>query len=353
MTGVGAPGAITITQTGTHRLFNISGAARIDFRQIRFTNGDAPGLFGEGGAIRIVDTGAYLGIYDSEFEGNSAGLDGGAISISSGAHLTVERPTFFNNSAALGGAIEFYGGGGEVHIRNSTFNQNSATDHGGAISEDLNSTSSILELDSVTIYGNSAPNGSGISKGSSTGVFSLVNSIVSGNTGGANINGTPTVNSFNIIGAPPVGTTLSLGPLAYNGGPTRTMALLPGSDAAIDKGNTSLTTDQRSRLRPAGAADDKGAFETLAPTAASVAVAGRVTNDYGRGVARAWVFLTHSNGTVERTTTNPFGYFRFAEVEAGTNAILTVESKQYVFEAKMIGVMDEITDVTLVGLPRQ
>jgi hypothetical protein len=53
-----------------------------------------------------------------------------------------------------------------------------------------------------------------------------------------------------------------LGPLANNGGPTLTMALLPGSPA-IDTGDTSLApgTDQRGFSRPAGLAADIGAFE--------------------------------------------------------------------------------------------
>ena len=53
-----------------------------------------------------------------------------------------------------------------------------------------------------------------------------------------------------------------LGPLANNGGPTLTMALLPGSPA-IDAGNTALapTADQRGFPRPAGVASDIGAFE--------------------------------------------------------------------------------------------
>ena len=53
-----------------------------------------------------------------------------------------------------------------------------------------------------------------------------------------------------------------LGPLADNGGPTLTMALLPGSPA-IDAGNSALapTADQRGFPRPAGAAADIGAYE--------------------------------------------------------------------------------------------
>ena len=63
-----------------------------------------------------------------------------------------------------------------------------------------------------------------------------------------------------------------LGPLADNGGPTLTMALLPGSPA-IDAGNTSLApaTDQRGFPRPAGLAADIGAFEygSVMPTIAA------------------------------------------------------------------------------------
>ena len=62
-----------------------------------------------------------------------------------------------------------------------------------------------------------------------------------------------------------------LGPLADNGGPTLTMALLPGSPA-IDAGDTSLApaTDQRGFPRPAGLAADIGAFEygSVMPTIA-------------------------------------------------------------------------------------
>jgi hypothetical protein len=53
-----------------------------------------------------------------------------------------------------------------------------------------------------------------------------------------------------------------LGPLADNGGPTLTMALLPGSPA-IDAGDDAAAppTDQRGAPRPFGAATDIGAYE--------------------------------------------------------------------------------------------
>ena len=66
-------------------------------------------------------------------------------------------------------------------------------------------------------------------------------------------------------------TDAKLGELSNNGGPTVTMALLPGSPA-IDAGDTSLApaTDQRGFPRPAGSAADIGAFEygSVMPTLA-------------------------------------------------------------------------------------
>jgi hypothetical protein len=66
-------------------------------------------------------------------------------------------------------------------------------------------------------------------------------------------------------------TDPKLGPLADNGGPTLTMALLPGSPA-IDAGSTSTApaTDQRGFPRPAGLTTDIGAFEydSVMPTIA-------------------------------------------------------------------------------------
>jgi hypothetical protein len=68
-----------------------------------------------------------------------------------------------------------------------------------------------------------------------------------------------------------------LGPLADNGGPTLTMALLPGSPA-IDSGDTAAAppTDQRGFLCPAGAAADIGAFEygSMLPPVLSISRSG-------------------------------------------------------------------------------
>ena len=68
------------------------------------------------------------------------------------------------------------------------------------------------------------------------------------------------VESDQIVASP------ELGPLADNGGPTQTQALLPGSPA-IDSADDSAcpATDQRGVSRPQGASCDVGAYEAEAP----------------------------------------------------------------------------------------
>jgi hypothetical protein len=79
-----------------------------------------------------------------------------------------------------------------------------------------------------------------------------------------------------------------LGPLADNGGPTLTLALLPGSPA-IDAGDDSAAppTDQRGVARPVGAASDIGAYECSAPFVATVSPSQTV--ERGSGV-NLWIY---------------------------------------------------------------
>ena len=78
-----------------------------------------------------------------------------------------------------------------------------------------------------------------------------------------------------------------LGPLADNGGPTLTMALLPGSPA-IDAGDDAAAppTDQRGVARPVGAASDIGAYECSAPFVTTISPSQTV--ERGSGV-NLWI----------------------------------------------------------------
>jgi hypothetical protein len=105
-----------------------------------------------------------------------------------------------------------------------------------------------------------------------------------------------TTNVANITGQDPL-----LGPLANNGGPTQTHALLLGSPA-IDTGSnpTAQPFDQRGAgfARTSGAATDIGAFETQgAPPPPPVTVVGIPTlSQWGTGLLgvlmAGWAMLT-------------------------------------------------------------
>jgi hypothetical protein len=73
----------------------------------------------------------------------------------------------------------------------------------------------------------------------------------------------------------PFGTDLKLGPLAGNGGPTQTVALLPGSPAIDAGANTAgLVFDQRgfNHARVSGSAADIGALEVQRPATVQLVV---------------------------------------------------------------------------------
>jgi hypothetical protein len=126
----------------------------------------------------------------------------------------------------------------------------------------------------------------------------------------------------------------------------------------VDISLAPLATDQRGMPRPidhgsvpnapGGDGSDIGAFEMQVPTAASVSISGQVlAMGGGRALPRATVQLTEANGTTRTTQTNMFGYFYFDAVLTGQSVIVTATAKGHRFEARMISVNAEITDLVL------
>ncbi len=89
----------------------------------------------------------------------------------------------------------------------------------------------------------------------------------------------------------------------------------------------------------------------VAPTAASVGVGGQVSNAYGMPVRNATVSLTNSNGEVRLARTNPFGFYRFADVAAGQIYTAGVEAKGYAFAPQVILLSDELTGLNFTAEP--
>ncbi len=225
----------------------------------------------------ILETSA---VHNNEVD-TAAGSDGegGGIWLNADGTVVIRESSIYSNSAGIGGGIYSYRD--TLVARNTTISGNTASHRGGGVHGGG-------QFVNVTIAGNHA----GISGG---GLRSrnaeLHNSIIAMNSSGsvfdeilANVD---PASSYNLIGtglgAVDDGDLLldqhnlffensvdiRLGPLADNGGPTLTHALLGGSPAidagdsvlSVDEFGIPLAFDQRGTNRTSGASVDMGAFE--------------------------------------------------------------------------------------------
>ncbi|MBS1796459.1 MAG: carboxypeptidase regulatory-like domain-containing protein [Acidobacteria bacterium] len=84
-----------------------------------------------------------------------------------------------------------------------------------------------------------------------------------------------------------------------------------------------------------------------APTAALVAVTGRVTDHNGTAIARARLTLADAAGNQRSAVTNSFGYYRFDAVAAGAAYTVAVAAKGYEFapSSVVVDVADAVTNL--------
>ncbi len=238
-------------------------------------------------------------IEDSTFTGNQASSDGGGVFV--GNYGPVLRARIENNTAAgNGGGLYLLAGalfGSDILQTLVTGNQ--AGGQGGGLW-----LGSDVSIGNTTIHNNAATAGGGLYIDAASEV-TAVNMTLAGHLAGQDLHKFGKLTMGNSIiftpGQPDCETTLNDPPihslgnnivddnacffepslpsdqlltdpmldvLAENGGPTATLALLPGSPA-IDTGSNDLCAaapvdgiDQRGGERPVGAACDIGAFET-------------------------------------------------------------------------------------------
>lgn len=279
---------------------------------------------GDGGALTI-DTINYLTIKDSTVSGNKSGGSGGGLATrASTAFIT--GSTFSDNEA---GYEVPYGDGGAIWsndklmgqvltIANSTLTGNSAK-RGGA----LFSFNGHSNIQSSTIYQNSTQAGGAIRhiQGSTT---SLTSTIVANGTMGGDLDGSFS-GSFNLIED---GSSLSsftnsimgaplLGPLADNGGPTQTHALLPGSPA-IDAGGATILVAPISVTSSTAASDTFDADSLIDGSGLTSLSLGNIANATHEIAANANAWVTTSEGSVDGdyfagSNPNPTLTFNFSE----------------------------------------
>jgi hypothetical protein len=272
-------------------------------RNIAHLNGG--GLYNRRGTLTLIE---------STVRSNSATMfDGGGIANNLGTVVlndsTVNENTAPNNDSGDGGGI---GNDSSLIVNNSTFNFNTTYGDGGGIWNAgsltiVNSTISrnvsvdntgggiynrgdLADLNNVTVTDNKARiSGGGINN--AAGTLNFKNTIVALNfllplvlndcAGTLNSQGYNLIRVVNcVIAGDATGNIIGfdplLGPLADNGGPTETHALLPVSPA-INAANPDIAgdhacaaTDQRGLTRPQGLRCDIGAYEFEAAEANGV-----------------------------------------------------------------------------------
>lgn len=93
--------------------------------------------------------------------------------------------------------------------------------------------------------------------------------------------------------------------------------------------------------------------EPLAPTAAQVAVSGRVLDAYGKGIGRATVTLLDVNTNQTRTVqTSGNGFYVFEDVPVGSFYLINVNARRYTFTQATQGFMllDAMSNLNFTGL---
>lgn len=66
-------------------------------------------------------------------------------------------------------------------------------------------------------------------------------------------------------------------------------------------------------------------------TSAGVSISGRVMSPNGMGISKSSVTLTDTHGATRTVLTNPFGYYTFEDVAAGTSVTVSVSAKGRTF----------------------
>jgi hypothetical protein len=260
---------------------------------------------GVGGGINNLGYLRVIGsTIDNNVDTNDGTRGGGGVYMTSGS-MRFANCTIANNSAMnAGGGIFVYCGALTITdstiVGNRTANPNSAPTRGnpgsgGGLYEDLGLVASQVghtptpaTLQNTIVALNTDPNGpDDIDSFGVPGTFGL-SSASAFNLVGSDLTGSLTNGvRGNIVGSNPL-----LGALANNGGPTQTIALLPGSPAldtgsnamAVDIDRNPLTTDQRGEPRIVNGTIDIGAFEAQQEATTTTVSASPATSVFGQSM---------------------------------------------------------------------
>ncbi|GIU82263.1 MAG: CSLREA domain-containing protein [Acidobacteria bacterium] len=401
ITNAGGSQGIEISGNGNSRVFFNNGSLTLNSLTIRdgFANG------GNGGGI-FNAVGASMGIINSTIRNNSCTYDGGGI-LNSG-QMRITNSTISNNTSTSGNGAGITNGG-SLSLSHVTISNNTAANVGGGVFAPfggVNASNTIIANNSASngpdFFGSINSSGYNLIRNTTgmsgnfpqTGDISGIDPLLAplGYYGGlswtralldpssAINNGNSSATSDQRGASRPFGSAVDIG--AYERNPDY-IALLPNGQANTPYGSFTITpnnegcTMNMTGLPPnlsltqlgssyviTGTPIQTGTFNPVltincggntttityqifiaAPSAASVTVSGRVFAGSGKGLRNAYVVLTDDQGVSRAVQTSSFGYYRFDEVEAGRTYILTVQSKRYTYEQRVIFVTEDITNL--------
>jgi hypothetical protein len=321
-TTIQGPGAASLTVSGNHanRVFFVNAGVTVSISGLTIADGSTlgvprgtagAGLFNQG---TLTVSGSIFARNTAPFVGGGIGNEGTATvsacsiccctadtggGIYNLGTLTVSASTLCCNQARVGGGLFNYQpltSMNSLTVSNSTIAWSSSSYSGGGLFIESLSSSAPVTLTNVTISANWANTGDQGANGGGLFITSLPaaalpvlrNTLIAGNFSGPTgatrddvfgaVDGSSSHNligdgtrmtgitngvSGNLVGSADSPIDPLLGPLQDNGGPTQTMALLPGSPA---RGAGSLDyasdTDQRGLPRVVGGMIDIGAYQT-------------------------------------------------------------------------------------------
>lgn len=252
----------------------------VDATATAFTSND--NITGNGGGI-CAASGTTTTLKRCGLSGNTTHYNGGAVS-ARGIFIAVNSTFSGNQAGAGGGGIFLENIDSGSHVSFCTLADNTADSdadnagNGGGLYANMGSSAGILQLKGNAIAGNTdaSPAPSPIHPDVSLGggytgnVHSLGSNFIGANDGAGTLFplGNPN-GSGDFAGSAAALLDPKFGPLADNGGPTLTHALLPGSplvnngpQPCTDAAGNSITQDQRGEPRPMGGRADIGAYES-------------------------------------------------------------------------------------------
>lgn len=91
--------------------------------------------------------------------------------------------------------------------------------------------------------------------------------------------------------------------------------------------------------------------ETMAPTAATVSVGGRILTSNGAGIRNVVVTITNMAGQSRTTISSSLGYYSFSDIEVGDTYIITVSAKRFRFslQKRVVAVNEELLDLDFIA----